>query len=207
MAGRTIAVSPLPGYSDRIGAAVWRMEDTRRRTLVTLEGLDPGHLDVVPDGFENSIGTLLYHIAAVETDWLYTNILGEDFPDWVGELFPHDGQRHDGRLTHIGGLTPEEHVAQLATAREHFLVEMRRVDDEYLDRVRPVGDHMVSPGWVLHHLREHEAEHRGQIQSIRTVLKKRRVSADRDTPCRDLQRDDLSGIAESGSHRIHHRCS
>jgi uncharacterized damage-inducible protein DinB len=179
---RTIAVNPLPGYPHRIGAAMWRMEDNRRRTLVTLEGLDPEHFDIVPDGLENSIGTLLYHVAAVETDWLYTDILGEEFPDWVAVLFPHDGPEHDGRLTHIGGLTAEDHLTRLATARDRFSTEMRRLDDEYLDRVRPVAGHMVSPGWVLHHLREHEAEHCGQIQSIRTVLENRRTSVDLGPP-------------------------
>lgn len=44
-------------------------------------------------------------------------------------------------------------------------------DDDYLDRARSVADHMVTPGWVLHHLREHEAEHRSQIQSVITALK------------------------------------
>jgi hypothetical protein len=37
---------------------------------------------------------------------------------------------------------------------------------EDLHRVRTLPQYDVSPAWVLHHLSQHEAEHRGEIESI-----------------------------------------
>ena len=34
-------------------------------------------------------------------------------------------------------------------------------------RVRSFADYDVTPEWVLHHMLQHEAEHRGQIGSLR----------------------------------------
>jgi uncharacterized damage-inducible protein DinB len=38
-------------------------------------------------------------------------------------------------------------------------------DDEF-SRPRSLPAYDVSPAWVLHHLAQHEAEHRGEIGSI-----------------------------------------
>jgi uncharacterized damage-inducible protein DinB len=36
-------------------------------------------------------------------------------------------------------------------------------------RPRPVNFYLVTPEWVLHHLMQHEAEHRGQIEILATL--------------------------------------
>ncbi len=33
------------------------------------------------------------------------------------------------------------------------------------------GQYDVTPEWVLHHLIQHEAEHRGHIQTLRVLLR------------------------------------
>jgi uncharacterized damage-inducible protein DinB len=38
---------------------------------------------------------------------------------------------------------------------------------EEFRRPRKVEDYTVTPEWVIHHLIQHEAEHRGQIGEIR----------------------------------------
>ena len=53
-----------------VGRWLAALEDGRRDTLRELETVRPEMLDWRPDAPLNSIGTLLYHIALVETSWL-----------------------------------------------------------------------------------------------------------------------------------------
>jgi uncharacterized damage-inducible protein DinB len=84
-------IEPLRGDAPLVGAWLWAFEDSRRRTLQALEDLDPDLLERAPPWKGNSISTLLYHLAAIEVDWLFTDILGEDeFPPQIEILFPYD---------------------------------------------------------------------------------------------------------------------
>lgn len=59
-----LTVEVLPDYKPTIGRWLWLLEETRRETKEALIGLDPAALDWIPTpGTENTIGTLLYHIA------------------------------------------------------------------------------------------------------------------------------------------------
>jgi uncharacterized damage-inducible protein DinB len=150
--------------------ATWlsAMEEARGRTLRALEGLGEEHVDRAPDGGVNTIGALLYHIAAIEADWLYADILGpESDQPCPAELFPHDVRDDEGALTAIRGIPLEEHLARLARTRALLLENLSGFTAEDLHRIRRREDYDVSAAWVLHHLLQHEAEHRSQIAALR----------------------------------------
>lgn len=87
VAHHDLTVHPLEGYSPELGSALWMMEDTRSRTLRAVDGLSPDRIDAAPVGAGNSIGSLLYHLAVIEADWLYADILQVDYPDWLAHVF------------------------------------------------------------------------------------------------------------------------
>lgn len=64
----TKLIAGLPGYPPEIGAALWQLEDAKDRTLRLLDDMPAGYVDRDVRG--NSIGTILYHLALIETDWL-----------------------------------------------------------------------------------------------------------------------------------------
>lgn len=163
-------VHPTPGVEPHLGAALWMMDDTRARTLEAVEGLQPSQVDAIPIGGGNTIGALLYHVAAVERDWLYRDILEQPMPEWSSPLFPQDVREENGRLTPVRGMPLDEHLARLATVRQHLRADLAGLTHEDFRRHREVPGGGGTPEWILHHLREHEAEHRGQIQEIRTLL-------------------------------------
>ena len=69
---RELQVVPMDGYPSDIGRWLWPLEDARRITHRAVAGLDVATLDWRgPDGRENSIGSLLYHVALVEMSWLF----------------------------------------------------------------------------------------------------------------------------------------
>lgn len=100
------------------------MEDTRHRTLQAVDGLPTEHIDLIPNGGDNSVGSLLYHVAAIEVDWLYADILRQPYPGWMSRLFPDDVRTDDGELTAAGGSSLDGQIARLAAVRQHLLEDI-----------------------------------------------------------------------------------
>lgn len=159
-----LKVDRLPDYEPEVGAALWRLQDARGRTLRLLREVPPDMIDLEGEG--NSIGTILYHLALIEVDWLFTEILEEAIPEEIERLLPHDDRDPEGVLTEIRGQSLEEHLGRLHTLRETFLERLRGITLEDFHRIRSLPDYDVSPEWVLHHLAQHEAEHRSELESL-----------------------------------------
>jgi uncharacterized damage-inducible protein DinB len=167
---RQLIIEPLPGCDPDIGRLLWMMEDTRRRTRRTLEGIDQHAIDWQPQYTGgNSIGTLLYHIAAIELDWLATEIMENNVDKSIWEWFPHDVRDTAGSLTVVSGLTLDEHYARLDAVRALLLDSLKPMTLAEFRRPRSLPDYDVSPEEVLHHLMQHEAEHRGEIGMVRAM--------------------------------------
>ncbi len=99
-----LVVQPFSCRSPEVGRWIWALEDTRRRTLASLEGIALNALDLldwVSPVNGNSIGLLLYHLASVEADWLYVEVLQQDFPADIQALLPFDMRDDQHRLTRV----------------------------------------------------------------------------------------------------------
>lgn len=152
-----------------IASLLWMMEDSRRLLLETVVGLDQVTLDWEPAIGGNSIGSLLYHIAAVEMDWLYTEVLEQDPPAEILALFPADMREEDGHLARWRGedLPTLEH--RLAEVRHRLLDTYATMTPADFRRARSLPDYDVTPEWVLHHLLQDEATHRGEIGMVKLM--------------------------------------
>ncbi len=163
-------VQALPCQSPEVGRWLWALEDARRRTHIALEGLPADTPDIVDwtfPGEGNSIGTILYHLAAIEASWLYDEVLQQDFPPEVQALFPHDVRDDQGKLSSVKGINLDEYLDRLDKIRARVLTTFREMSLEEFRRPRSFPEYDVTPEWVLHHLMQHEAEHRGQIADLR----------------------------------------
>lgn len=154
------------GYSPRVAFLLALTEECRGRTLRLVADLDPATVDQPTVWNGNTAGSLLYHVAAIELDWLYAEVMVKDFPEEAGAWFPHDVREEHGRLSPALGDSLERHLARLAWVRERVREELRSLADDDLDAIRVSGDFTVTPEWVFHHLMQHEAEHRGQLGEI-----------------------------------------
>jgi uncharacterized damage-inducible protein DinB len=152
-----------------IGRWLWALQDTRERTMSGLHGLTPTIIDWLPPNDESSIGTVLYHIALIESDWLYTEVLEQPIPPEVLALFPYDDRDEQGHLTQVKGLSLEQHLGRLETVRALLLDVFQQMNLDEFRRVRSLAEYDVTPEWVLHHLMQHEAEHRSQIGALRVA--------------------------------------
>lgn len=165
---KVLQIASLPGYEPEIGCWMSALEQVRHRTIALVQGLSQETLDWRgPDGNENSIGSLLYHIALVEVSWLYYDLLLQEFPSSLEKEFPHP-MAIDGVVTPLSKVPLSEHLSRLARSRAIFLDAFKEMSSEDWQTLRspPEDDYDVSPAWAVFHLIEHEAGHGGQISSL-----------------------------------------
>jgi uncharacterized damage-inducible protein DinB len=159
----------LPGYAPEIGRWLWCLEDVRHNLATRLAGTPQSGLDYKPAN-GHTIGTLLYHIAFVEAGWLYGEVIGsEELPPEISALFPAEGWT-EGKLTPFKGESLEEHLTRLRTVREALLTHFQTMTAEDWRTPRALEEYDVTPEWVIYHLIEHEAHHRGQIFQLHSEL-------------------------------------
>jgi hypothetical protein len=158
-----LRLSPEPA----IGQWLWALQDTRQRTLEELDSVSPAMIDWLPSDHESSIGTILYHIADIEADWLYAEVLEQPLPPAVAMLFPYPTRDAQGHLTQVSGFSFADHLQRLATVRGLLLGVFQQMDLVEFRRVRSLPYYDVTPEWVLHHLMQHEAEHRSRLGTLR----------------------------------------
>ncbi len=169
-AKRILRTELSPDYIPEIAIWIWSMQEVRKRTLRLVDGLDQRALDWEgPDGRENSIGSLLYHIGLAEMGWLYIDIGEGDLPADVAADYPHP-MATDGRLARVMGVSLEEHLARLQRSRALFLDAFKAMTLESWRRLRTPSDdvdYTMTPEWAVFHLVEHEAGHAFQIAAMK----------------------------------------
>jgi len=166
-------INPLDGYEPVIATWLWALQDTRQRSLESFKGLNDQAVNWVLDGAMNSIGSLLYHIAAVEMSWLYEDILGaDDFPPEIDALMKYDVREDGEKLTSVINESLNSHLDRLLKCRQYLLSAFKGMSVDEFRRPRKMNDYEVTPEWVIHHLMQHEAEHRGQIEEIRGMAER-----------------------------------
>jgi len=165
-----LILTPVDAIDSEIARWLGALQEARGRTLKALEGLPAAAMEfrILPN--DNTISTLLYHIPAIEIDWLQTDVLDDTkLPDDLWARFPQDVRDGSGRLTDITGMTLAEHLERMTTVRTALIDVFCAMMLEDFRRERILPDYTVTPEWVLHHLMQHEAEHRAEIRALRTA--------------------------------------
>ncbi len=122
---KLLVLEPLADDPE-VGRWLAALEDARRDTIQELSSVTPEMLDARPDPLLNSIGTLLYHIALIETSWLLDDIFeGEPGPDWLQALLPFSDRDGSGRLIQVDGVPMASHLQRLGAVRQYLLERLR----------------------------------------------------------------------------------
>ena len=168
-----LILNPVAEYEPEIALLLAMLEETRSRTKSSLAGLTEAELAWAPAPGFNSIATILYHLALIEADWLYTEILETSYPPEAAALFPHDVRDAADLLTVAEGETFAQLMERLDAVRALFLAALRGMAVAEFRRMRSLPDYDATPEYVLHHLMQHEAEHRGEIGMLRALAERR----------------------------------
>lgn len=162
------------GAEPLVGLLLAELEEARGRTMRELVTVTDDMVGWRPPLGLDSIGQVLYHMALIEADWLLSEILelSEDrWPAWMADEFPIDVRDTAGRLSEVPAESLQRAIERLDRVRRVVLDEVGSMSDAELKRPRSLPRYDVNPAWVLHHLLQHEAEHRAHVALVRDLYR------------------------------------
>ncbi len=167
------AINPVASVSTGIGYYLGGMNEVREqlRDAVREISLEDVGRSAVPD--THSIGALVLHLAESEWFWLQCCVGGHELneddkqqPYW-DVLFDRDRVRSRNYSAEFC-LQQADHV------REQTRATLAGLSDDDLERVFSFEwrnqTYEQTLRWILHHLIDHEAQHKGQILMLKRLL-------------------------------------
>ena len=164
-----LVLDPVAGDPE-IGRWLAAFEEVRRDTLAVVSEIPEGAIDLDTGDGGDTLATVLYHIALIEIDWVYDDVLdrADDIPR---DLFPHEDRVEDGHLMPVLGETLAQHLDRLSKTRALALDVLRSMPHEDYHRVHARERYDVASDWVVFHLIDHEIEHRVRISALRDAAR------------------------------------
>jgi hypothetical protein len=167
-------IGPKKGYSPQIGTLVSMMAWMRSTMLMSVKGMSQKDLDFLLDAKANTIGALLFHLAATDRIFQINTFEGNDLNELPASYKEKFGVAMDlgepARKT-IKGNSLDFYLNLLGEVREKTLAEFRKRDDDWLlavDKTWGWGPTNNYCKWF--HVCEHESNHNGQIKFLKSRL-------------------------------------
>jgi hypothetical protein len=171
---RINVIGPREGFSPQIGTLVSMMDWMRMVILMPVEGMSVNELDFLLDENSNSIGAMLFHLAATERFYQIHTFEGKEWGDFSREdldRFDVAMNLGDEARKTIKGNNLEYYLDIMTEVRENTIKEFKKRDDNWLMKVDeewPWGPTNNYCKWF--HVCEHESNHNGQFKYIKTRL-------------------------------------
>lgn len=164
-------IGPKEGFSPQIGTLVSMMNWMRMVILRPVNEMSVEDLDYLLDDNANSIGAMLWHLAATERFYQIHTFEGRKWDNWDEEdklnWSVASGLGDEARST-IKGNSLDFYIQKLNDVRENTLKEFSKRDDDWLMEVDkewfwgPTNNYCK---WF--HVCEHESNHNGQFKFIK----------------------------------------
>jgi len=167
-------IGPKKGYSPQIGTLVSMMAWMRSTVLRSVQGMSQKDLDFLLDEKANTIGALLWHLAATDRIYQLNTFEGnplKEIPDSYGQKFGVAMELGEPARKSIKGNNLDFYLNMLNETREHTLEEFRKRDDAWLLAVdKDWGWGPTNNYCKWFHVCEHESNHNGQIKFLKSRL-------------------------------------
>ena len=168
-----IVLTPHPGLATGLGYYLSGMEEVRNQVREAIKDIDVERL--VQPAFlgAHSIGALALHIGEAEWWWMQCNVAGHQLTD------------EDARAPYWDVLDDPTKFAEKAYTAEFCLQEIDKIRNQTRDLLFGYADKDLeriisferkgeireySLRWILHHLIDHEAQHKGQILMLKRLM-------------------------------------
>ena len=170
----TDVLIPRDELSREIGLLVAGFEDVRKQTVSLLMDLSAEELSQRAAPSLNQIGSLAIHLAKNEFWWIHAVYAGRNLTDEERRRFYLDDDTLEADFTNIG-FQAEDCIRLMTASHDLTLSTLAGVSDSELENVFPHPSD--GPGvrsslrWILHHLIDHEANHKGQISMLKRLIR------------------------------------
>ncbi|MFK8009873.1 MAG: DinB family protein [Saprospiraceae bacterium] len=168
-------IGPKEGYTPQIGTLVSMMNWMRNTILRPVQGMSIKDLDYLHDENSNSIGAMLWHLAATERFYQINTFEEKRWGNWERkdrkEFSIAMSLGNTGRAK-IKGNKLDFYLEKLNRVREYSLKELAKLDDEWLLKIDPnwMWSEPTNNYCKWFHVVEHESNHNGQIKFLKSRL-------------------------------------
>jgi len=166
-------LEPIAGVSKEIGFYLSGLEEIRSQLRKAVSDLTDEELArrITPNAHQ--IGALVLHLGESESWWIHS-IVAEKELDETAQKFAH---WHDTTETDFAekGYSAKDCIERINEINRMSREVLAEFGDEDLERMFGFDEKdkriEVSLRWVLHHLLDHEATHKGQIMMLKRLLR------------------------------------
>ena len=158
-------------FNGSLGELVSMLEHVRSVTLQEISDLEEEELDYLPYEKANSIGALLWHIAAVEFVHQIVSFEDRDLTDDEYEKWRVPLELGDKARETIRNKPLSYYINELAQVRKKTLAVLTEKDKEWLLKEKTWDNGVAHNNYYLwFHVLEDEISHRGQIRMIKRQM-------------------------------------
>lgn len=153
--------------SSNVQLLKWMLQDVREETLRGIEGLSKEKLFQAPVEGEFPIGAYIMHFGEVDAYW-YSQLTGKQMPEDITKRVydncwfdcPPENYNPPKSVIEV-----QEYLDAIAATRKILFDYMDNMKDEELEEEvrRKKNGEPLTKKWIIYHLIEHEAHHRGQM--------------------------------------------
>lgn len=169
----SLTLPPHPGLSPGIGYYVSGMEEVREQVSKAIKGLSAEDVGRVPFLGANPLGAIVLHIGEAEWWWMQCILSGHQLTE-LDRQAPFWDVLNDPNGFQNKGYTAEfclEEIQKIRNQTRDLLFARNDKDLEKLVSFERRGETKeYSLRWILHHLIDHEAQHKGQILMLRRLM-------------------------------------
>ncbi|HYE66870.1 MAG TPA: DinB family protein [Pyrinomonadaceae bacterium] len=166
-------LSPAPGVTPGIGFYLGALEEVREQLDQIVRDMSNDQIArrAVPGA--NPIGALVLHIGEAEWWWMQCIVAGHELTEEDRQA-PYWDVLDDPEGFAARGYSARYCLEVIGRIREQSRDLLARFSDEDLERIvrRQWRERTIEASlrWVLHHLVDHEAQHKGQILMLKRLL-------------------------------------
>lgn len=170
---RRRVLSPHPGLSTGIGYYLSGMEEVRSQLVAGVNTIPDDLISKPAFLGAHSIGALILHIGEAEWFWMQMVVSGHQLTE-EDKQAPYWDILDDVEAVARNGYTTEFCLQEAEKIRNQTRDVLFSYNDKDLERIIPferrgkTTEHNLR--WILHHLIDHEAQHKGQIFMLKRLM-------------------------------------
>ena len=170
---RRRVLTPHPGLSTGIGYYLSGMEEVRSQVTAAVKTIPDDLIGKPPFLGAHSIGGLVLHIGEAEWFWMQMVVGGHQLTE-EDESASYWDVLDDVERVSRNGFTTEFCLQEAEKVRNQTRDMLFSYNDKDLERTimyerhgKPTEHNLR---WILHHLIDHEAQHKGQILMLKRLM-------------------------------------
>jgi uncharacterized damage-inducible protein DinB len=166
-------LAPVAGFSGELAFYLGSLEDLRSRLRRLAADLTREELSARAFPAAHQIGNLILHLGESEAGWIWQIIAGNELHEEEKKFIHwYDSTERDFAEKNYSAAECLARIDEISRRSRVILAKFTDLDlDKFFGYERDGKKVEVTLRWVLVHLLDHEAVHRGQISMLKRILR------------------------------------